>query len=85
MLVELFYLYDELNSNKGLSESIVNDYINECITIYENTINKIKPNEFQKIKSWVGGIKTDNLYENLDNLFSSDVLTIRIKNYQVKN
>ena len=32
----------KLNSNKGLNESIVDDYIYECITIYENTINKIK-------------------------------------------
>jgi hypothetical protein len=73
---KLFYLYDELNSNKGLSESVVSDYINECITIYENTINKIKPTDFQKIKSWVGNVKTENNYENVDNLFSSDVLTI---------
>jgi len=73
---KLFYLYDELNSNKGLSESVVSDYINECTTIYENTVNKIKPNEFQKIKSWVGNVKTKNNYENVDNLFSTDVLTI---------
>jgi hypothetical protein len=73
---KLFYLYDELNSNKGLSESVVSDYINECTTIYENTINKIKPSEFQKIKSWVGNVKTNNNYENVDNLFSTDVLTI---------
>ena len=73
---KLFYLYDELNSNKGLNESVVSDYINECTTIYENTINKIKPSEFQKIKSWVGSVKTSNNYENVDNLFSTDVLTI---------
>ena len=73
---KLFYLYDELNSNKGLNESVVSDYINECTTIYENTINKIKPSEFQKIKSWVGNVKTNNNYENVDNLFSTDVLTI---------
>ena len=41
-IAKIFYLYDELNSKKGLNESVVNDYINECIVIYENTINKMK-------------------------------------------
>ena len=39
---KLFYLYDELSSPKSLNESYCNEYINECIKIYENTVNKIK-------------------------------------------
>lgn len=80
-IAKIFYLYDELNSKKGLNESVVNDYINECIVIYENTINKIKPSELQVLRSWVARIDTGNEYENIDNLFSTDVLTIesRIK------
>ena len=38
---KIFYLYDELSSKKGLKENTVNDYIHECVTMYENTINKI--------------------------------------------
>ena len=41
-LTKLFYLYDELSTKKNVDKNIVNDYINECISIYENTINKIK-------------------------------------------
>ena len=80
-IAKIFYLYDELNSKKGLNESVVNDYINECIVIYENTINKIKPSELQVLKYWVSKINTVNEYENIDHLFSTDVLTIesRIK------
>ena len=37
---KLYYLYDELSSNKGLNESIATDFVNQSITIYENTINK---------------------------------------------
>lgn len=73
---KLFYLYDELNSNKGLNESIVWDYINESIVIYENTINKIKPEDFRNIQSWVSDVKTENKYENIDNLFFVDVLNL---------
>ncbi len=37
---KLFYLYGELGSNKGLNESVANEYINQSITLYENLINK---------------------------------------------
>jgi len=76
---KLFYLYDELNSPKSLSESYAREYINECMKMYENTVNKIKQSDLNKIKSWVGNKKVENLYENIDTLFSSDVLTIDLK------
>ena len=76
---KIFYLYDELSSNKGLSENTVNDYIHECITMYENSINKIESSELTKLKSWVNNVSSENLYENIDGLFSTDVLTIESK------
>jgi len=76
---KIFYLYDELNSKKGLNENIVDSYINECITLYENTINKMDSSEFLSLKRWIKDSKTENLYENIDNLFSSDVLKIDTK------
>jgi len=76
---KIFYLYDELSSKKGLNENTVNDYIHECITMYENTINKIKSSELNNLKTWVGNVKSDNLYETVDGLFSTDVLTIDSK------
>ena len=82
---KLFYLYDEMSSNKGLNESVVNDYIYECITIYENTINKIEDSTINNLKKWVSDIKCDNKYENIDNLFLTDVLTIesRLKSKKI--
>lgn len=76
---KLFYLYDELNSKRGLNDFMVSDYINECITIYENTVNKIKDKDIQKIKSWVGTVSSENEYSDIDNLFSTDILTIESK------
>jgi hypothetical protein len=73
---KLFYLYDEMNSNKGLNESVVDDYINECITIYENTINKVKGKEISEISSWVSGTQSENDYQIIDDLFSTNILTI---------
>ena len=76
---KIFFLYDDLSSDKGLNESVINDYINECITIYENTINKIKQSDIDNLKKWVGNTKTENVYESIDNLFSTDILTIETK------
>jgi hypothetical protein len=47
--------------------------------MYENTINKIKQSDLNKIKSWVGNKQIENQYETIDTLFSSDILTIESK------
>jgi hypothetical protein len=60
---KLFYLYDEMSSNKGINESLVNDYIYECITIYENTINKIEDNTISNLKK----IISENLIKSPEN------------------
>jgi hypothetical protein len=73
---KLFYLYDEMSSNKGLNESVVDDYINECITIYENTINKLTGKQMSEILSWVKETESENQYQIIDDLFSTNVLTI---------
>jgi hypothetical protein len=82
---KLFYLYDELNSNKGLNESIVNEYINQSVVLYENLINKINPNDLKEIQMWVGNIQCENNYKNIDDLFSTNVLTLENKIQSKKN
>lgn len=78
---KLFYLYDELSSKKGLKKDLVDDYINECIRIFENTINKINPRDFNKIQLWVESkaIVSENEYQHIDNLFSIDVTKLETK------
>lgn len=75
-LTNLYYLYDELNTNKGLNESIANDYINESIKLYENSLNKIKESDLKKINVWISKVKTENLYEHIDDIFNVNVLNI---------
>jgi hypothetical protein len=76
---KLFYLYDELSSKKGLNEEVANEYINQSITIYENIINKIPYKTFSELNMWVGHIKSENEYKNIDNLFSTGLLTLEEK------
>jgi hypothetical protein len=73
---KIYYLYDNLSSNKGIDNNLVFDYINECITVYENTVNKINESDVNKIKNWVKNTIVENQYKNIDNLFSNNVLMI---------
>jgi len=76
----IYFLYDELMSNKGLKNvDIANEFINECIKIYENNINKITLREWNLLKNWVGNIDTQNEYLLVDNLIDSDILQIENK------
>lgn len=76
---KLFYLYDELSSKKGLSEDVASEYVNQSITLFENTINKISTKELNEIKDWVGHIKSNNEYSDIDNLFSTGLLNLESK------
>jgi hypothetical protein len=72
---KLFYLYDDLSSNKGLTENVAKDYINESIKIYENTLNKIKESDFIKINEWVNNVKTNISILNLEsNIKSKNII-----------
>ena len=62
---KLFYLYGELNTNKGLNESIGNEFINQSVIIYENTINKINPKVLKELQMWVGHIQCENEYNHI--------------------
>jgi hypothetical protein len=78
---KLFFIYDELNSKKGLKKDITDDYINECIKIYENTINKVSKEELTKVQLWLESnkIKSDNKFSEVDNLLSTNILNIESK------
>lgn len=76
---KIFFLYDELSDKKGLNESTATEYIQESIIAYENLVNKITPKQIFELKSWVGHVKCENKYQDLDNLFSKNILTLENK------
>jgi hypothetical protein len=76
---KIFFLYDELKDQKGLNESNANEFVNETITAYENLFNKVTPKQISELKAWVGHVKSENKYQDVDNLFSSSVLTLENK------
>lgn len=76
---KLYYLYDELSAKKGLNESVASEFVNQSIILYENTINKISKNEIKDLELWVEGFETQNNYQDIDNLFSNNVLNLENK------
>jgi hypothetical protein len=76
---EMYYLYDELSTNKGLSDNIAEEYISESINtqnLLKNNINKI---DLKQIQDWVKNIDCKNLYNDIDILFTKNVLQIETK------
>ena len=76
---KLYYLYNELSKNKALNESTASELLNQSVVVYENTINKIPKKNLEEINLWVSNIKTKNNYQDLDNVFSTSVLTLEDK------
>lgn len=76
---KLFYLYDELNTNKGLNESVGNEYINQSIIVYENTINKLSKDDVKSINDWTEGTEYNNEYDVIDDLFSTGITKLEEK------
>jgi hypothetical protein len=78
---KLFFLYDELSTNKGYDQKLAEDFVFESITMYENIINKTDKRDLEKLKRWVIGVNSHNQYTDIDNLFynSGDVLHLENK------
>jgi hypothetical protein len=76
---KIFFLYDELSQKKGLNESVANDFLNESIVAYENLVNKVTLTQKKELKSWIGHVKCENKYKDIDDLFSTNILTLENK------
>lgn len=78
---KLFFLYDELSTNKGYEQKLAEDFVFESITMFENIINKTDKKDLEKLKRWSIGINSHNQYTDIDNLFynTGDVLHLENK------
>ena len=78
---KLFFLYDELSTNKGYEQKLAEDFVFESITMFENIINKTDKKDLEKLKRWSIGVNSHNQYTDIDNLFynTGDVLHLENK------
>jgi len=66
---ELYYIYDDLSSNKSLPSDIANDYINESIE-YSQILIESQTSYLQKLNSWINSWNKKNVnnYSDIDNV-----------------
>lgn len=67
-LSELYFIYDDLSSNKGLPNDIANDYINESIE-YSQILIESQNKRLNDITFWINSWSKDstNNYSDIDN------------------
>jgi hypothetical protein len=78
-LSKLYLMYDELSSKKGLNESLSNDFISESISEFKSIKKNISRSDLDEINMWIGHLKSENRYVDVDNLFTSDVTKLEEK------
>lgn len=76
-LSKLFYLYDELNSNKGFTESFANEFLFESLTFFEKIYPNLKKQSL--VEKWIKDVESENKYEKIDNFLYTDVTKLEEK------
>jgi len=74
---EIYYIYDDLSSEKGLSSDIVSDYVNESLEKLSNLINK-NENKINSLMEWIDGILSENVenqYSDIDYVIYDNKIT----------
>lgn len=68
-LSELYYIYDDLSSNKGLDNDLANDYINETIE-YSQILIESQNRRLKEINYWINSWdkNSTNNYTDIDNV-----------------
>ena len=84
-LSKLYLMYDELSSKKGLSESVGNDFISESISEFKSIKKNVTKSDLDEINMWVGHLKSENRYVDVDNLFSTNFTKLEEKVKSKKN
>lgn len=68
-LSELYYIYDDLSTNKGLDNDLANDYINETIE-YSQILIESQNRRLKEINYWINSWdkNSTNNYTDIDNV-----------------
>jgi hypothetical protein len=72
-ICELYYIYDDLSTNKGLDRDIADDYINENVE-YSKVLISENQKSINVLSKWLENIveSTSNNYSNIDTLIYND-------------
>jgi hypothetical protein len=86
-LSELYYIYDDLSSNKGIPNDIANDYINESVE-YSQILIESQTKRLKEVDSWINSWNkvTSNNYSDIDNaIYKTGIKNLEIVLESKKN
>lgn len=69
-----YHIYDELSKEKGFSKDFADDYLSECVDIYQRL--NISENTVSKLVEWTKNVKSDNQYKDIDNVLHKNTFII---------
>ena len=69
-----YHIYDELSKQKGFDKEFADDYITECIDIYNRI--KLTNDNLNKLNEWVKDIKVENQYNDIDIVLNKNTYII---------
>jgi hypothetical protein len=74
-LSELYYIYDDLSSNKGVHSDIVDDYLNESIE-YSQILIESSKSEMNELNKWITYYtdQNKNNYSDIDNVIYNNTI-----------
>lgn len=71
-----YHIYNELSSSKNFEKTFAEDFVNECVELYNNI--KFSKESLQLLESWVKDVKIKNQYKDID-------VVLAKKTYLVEN
>jgi len=69
-----YHIYNEISKTKGFDKKFAEDYVNECIDIFNRI--KFSKKSISLLESWVRNIKCENQYKDIDTIFNKTTLVI---------
>jgi hypothetical protein len=72
-----FHIYNELNENKGYTDRFAEDFLDECIDLYNRLV--VDERSVFILNKWVSGVVCENNYKTIDNVLNIDSILIEDK------
>jgi len=69
-----YYVYDELSKEKGFDKNFAEEYLSECIELFNKI--KISKKELSLLENWISNIKCKNKYKDIDSVLNKNTFII---------
>jgi rubrerythrin len=69
-----YHLYEELSKEKGFSKDFADDFLSECVDIYQRL--NITEKSLSKLIDWTKDVTSENQYKDIDSVMNKNTFVI---------